>query len=149
VTKCEWAIEGRGHYGRNGLCYPSDLTDQEWAVAELVIPPGRGGGNKRTADVRRILDGLLYKLSTGCPWTAIPKDMPPRTTLNEYFRRWDYDGTLAQIHQTLFAAEGLNESLAGSDGNQVGTPDAIDSSRGWTYASTMSMRIGNGILHTR
>jgi transposase len=67
------------------LRYPSDLTDEEWAVVELAIPPARQGGNKRTVDVRLILNGLLYRLSTGCQWTAIPKDLPPRTTLNEYF----------------------------------------------------------------
>jgi transposase len=44
----------------------------------------------------------MYILSTGCQWRAIPKDLPPFSTLNGYFRRWDEDGTLARLHQALY-----------------------------------------------
>jgi transposase len=101
MTKFEWAAESRGRYDRSEARYPSDLMDEEWALIEQVIPPARQGGNKRTISIRSVVDGLMYVLSTGCQWTAIPKDLPPRTTLNDYFRRWNYDGTLGRIHHTL------------------------------------------------
>jgi transposase len=41
-------------------------------------------------------------LSTGCQWASLPKDLPPRSTVNDYFRRWEYDGTLARIHHALY-----------------------------------------------
>ena len=44
----------------------------------------------------------MYILSTGCQWAALPTDLPPRSTVNDYFRRWDDDGTLARIHHALY-----------------------------------------------
>ena len=42
-------------------------------------------------------------LSTGCQWRAVPKDLPPRSTLYDYLDRWSRDGTLDRIHDTLYA----------------------------------------------
>jgi len=53
-------------------------------------------------DERALVDGLLYILSTGCQWRAIPKDLPPRSTLHRYFCRWEWDDTLARIHHALY-----------------------------------------------
>lgn len=46
------------------------------------IPPAKRGGNKRTVDVREVVNDLMYLLSTGCPWRAMPKDQLPRSTVN-------------------------------------------------------------------
>ncbi len=51
---------------------------------------------------REIVNGLMYILSTRCQWAFIPRDLPPRSTLNDYFQRWDYDGTLDRIHAALY-----------------------------------------------
>jgi transposase len=48
------------------------------------------------------MNGLMYVLSTGCQWRAIPKDLPPRSTVHDYFDLWDYDGTLDHIHHALY-----------------------------------------------
>ena len=97
-----WTVENRARYDRSALRYPSDLTDQEWALAKVAIPPAKRGGNKRTVDVREVMNGLMYVLSTGCQWRAIPKDLPPRSTVNHYFWRWQHDGTLERLHHTLY-----------------------------------------------
>jgi transposase len=97
-----WTNENRGRYDRSKLRYPSDLTDEEWALVTRLIPPAKHGGNKRTVDVREVVNGLMYVLSTGCQWRAIPKDLPPRSTVHDYFDRWDYDRTLARIHHALY-----------------------------------------------
>ena len=97
-----WTNENRGRYDRSKLRYPSDLTDEEWAFIAPVIPPAKRGGGKRTVSVRDVVNGLMYVLSTGCQWRAIPKDLPPRSTVNGYFALWDYDGTLDRIHHALY-----------------------------------------------
>jgi transposase len=97
-----WGFENRARYDRSRLRYPSDLTDAEWAHVEPLIPPARRGGNRRHVDVREIVNGLMYVLSIGCQWRAIPKDLPPRSTLYDYFDLWSWDGTLERIHQTLY-----------------------------------------------
>ena len=68
-----------------------------------LIPPARRGGNRRQVDVREVVNGLMYILSTGCQWRAIPKDLPPRSTLYDYFDLWSCDGTLDRIHDALYA----------------------------------------------
>jgi len=96
-----WTNENRARYDRSKLRYPSDLTDEEWALIAPVIPRAKRGGNKRTVDVREVVNGLMYVLSTGCQWRAMPKDLPPRSTVNHYFCRWDHDGTLGRLHHAL------------------------------------------------
>jgi len=97
-----WTNENRGRYDRSKLRYPSDLTDDEWALIGPLIPPAKRGGNKRTVVEREIVNGLMYILSTGCQWASLPKDLPARSTVNDYFLRWDYDGTLGRIHHALY-----------------------------------------------
>jgi transposase len=107
-----WTSENRGRYDRGKLRSPSDLTDEEWALVAPLIPAAKRGGNKRTVNLREVANGLMYILSTGCQWAAIPKDLPPRSTLPDYFDRWDDDGTLGRIHHALY---GACRELAGRD----------------------------------
>jgi transposase len=51
-----------------------------WALVELLIPPAKRGATSGR--------------STGCQWRAIPKDLPPRSTVYDYFDLWRWDGTL-------------------------------------------------------
>ncbi len=97
-----WTQANRARYDRSKLRYPSDLTDDEWALVRPVIPPAKRGGNKRTVDVREVVNGLMYILSTGCQWAQILKDLPARSTVNHYFCRWTYDGTLDRLHHVLY-----------------------------------------------
>src|ERR1700704_4475365 len=94
-----WTIENRRRYERSGLRYPSDLTDAEWGLVAPLIPPAKQGGNKRHVDEREIVNGLMYILSTGCQWRALPKDLPPRSTVHDYFDLWSWDGPCAPWHQ--------------------------------------------------
>jgi len=97
-----WTNENRGRYDRSRLRYPSDLTDEEWSLVEPQIPPGKRGGNKRHVNLREVINGLMYILSTGCQWRALPKDLPPRSTVYDYFDLWSWDGTLDRIHYSLY-----------------------------------------------
>ena len=97
-----WTSENRPRYNRDKLRYPSDLTDAEWDEIAPLIPPGKRGGGKRTVNMREVTNGVMYVLSTGCQWRYVPKDLPPRSTVNGYFCLWSYDGTLEQIHHALY-----------------------------------------------
>ena len=97
-----WKPEHRCVADRHGLRYPSDLTDAEWALIEPMIPPSRRGGRPRHVNVRAVLNAICYVLWTGCEWKALPKDLPPKSTAHYYFMLWDWDGTLARIHHTLY-----------------------------------------------
>ena len=97
-----WTAANRGRYESSGLRYPSDLKDAEWALVEPLIPPAKRGGRQRTVDVREVLNAIFYVLATGCQWRALPRDLPPRSTVHEYFTLWEWDGTLARLHDALY-----------------------------------------------
>jgi transposase len=97
-----WMTENRARYNRDKLRYPSDLTEAEWTHIEPLIPLAKRGGRKRSVNVREVLNGLMYVLSTGCQWRSIPKDLPPKSTVFHYFDLWNYDGTLERIHYALY-----------------------------------------------
>jgi transposase len=82
---------------------PSDLTDEEWTGVEPVIPPAKVGGNRRRVDAREVVNGIMSVLSTGCQWLALPKDLPPRSTVFDYLDLWSLDGTLDRMHHALYA----------------------------------------------
>jgi len=97
-----WTTENRARYDRVGLRYPSDVTDAEWRLLAPRIPPAKPGGRRREVDDRALVNGIMYVLSTGCQWRYVPKDLPPRSTLHDYFQRWTEDGTLEKIHHALY-----------------------------------------------
>lgn len=99
-----WKPEHRLAARRGGLRYPSDMTDEEWALAAPLIPPAKHGGRKRTADVREVLNAIFYVLWTGCQWQALPKDFPPKSTVHDYLELWNWDGTLERVHHALYVA---------------------------------------------
>ena len=99
-----WKPEHRQATKRAALRYPSDLTDAEWALAAPMIPPAKRGGRPRDVDVREVLNAILYVLSTGCQWQALPKDLRPKSTAHHYFMLWDWDGSLERIHHALYVA---------------------------------------------
>lgn len=80
--------------------YPSDLTDEQWALVESFIPVYPGGRPRKTS-MRDVLDAIFYILRTGCQWRYLPKDFPPKSTVWGYFNEWRNNGTLDTIHDTL------------------------------------------------
>jgi transposase len=99
-----WTPDHRRAAARHGPRYPSDLTDAEWALVEPLIPPAKRGGRRRSVNLREVVNAIFYVLSTGCQWNALPKDLPPKSTVYDYLDLWDWDGTLERIHHTLYVA---------------------------------------------
>jgi putative transposase len=81
--------------------YLTDLTNEQWAWVEPVFPPQEGPGRRRTVNLRRVLDALMYQDRTGCQWRLIPRDFPPSGTVRYYFDKWNRDGTMLEIHDRL------------------------------------------------
>ena len=97
-----WTNENRAKYNRDKLRYPSDVTDEEWAYVEPLLPPAKRGGRRREADMREVFNGVMYVLSTGCQWRYIPKDFPPKSTVYRYFCDWAWSGVLDRLHDALY-----------------------------------------------
>ncbi|SIN82333.1 Transposase [Singulisphaera sp. GP187] len=81
--------------------YPSDVTDEQWALIEPHLPPAPLGGRPRKTDLRDVVDAIFYILRTGCQWRYLPVDFPPKSTVWRYFNEWRHDGTFDKIHDLL------------------------------------------------
>jgi len=83
--------------------YPSDLSEAQWQVLRPLIEPTSPRGTKRRYAQREIINALLYQLTNGCSWRALPHDFPPYTLVWYHFRRWRDNGTIERIHSALRA----------------------------------------------
>ncbi len=64
--------------------YPSDLTDEQWAIIEPLIPV-YALGRPREVEMREVLNTIFYLNRAGCQWEMLPHDLPPKSTVNDYF----------------------------------------------------------------
>src|SRR5262245_25421468 len=80
--------------------YDTDLTDAQFVLIEPYLPKP-----KRTcrppADLREVVNAILYLVRTGCQWRMLPKDFPPWSTVHTWYRRWRADGTWEEVHEAL------------------------------------------------
>jgi transposase len=83
-----WTQITRVHYRREHLVYASDMTDAEWLLLAFFLPQPCHVGRPRQVDLRAVMNAILYILATGCQWRALPKDFPPRSTVQYYFYTW-------------------------------------------------------------
>lgn len=81
--------------------YPSDLTDEQWALIDPLIPLPSTEGRPPIHSRRELLNAILYVLRSGCPWRLLPHEFPAWQTVYWYFRRWQREGVWDQILAAL------------------------------------------------
>ena len=83
--------------------YSTDLTDDQWAIVESLIPPAktRHGGRPRNVSMREVVNTILYLDRTGCQWELLPHDLVAKSSAYDYFAQWRDDGTLTAIVAAL------------------------------------------------
>ena len=96
-----WTEITRPQFDRSSLRYASDLTDKEWRLISPLLSPPRRLGRPRTTDFREVVNGIFYVARTGCQWRMVPREFPPRSTIQRYFYAWRSDGTLHVINRQL------------------------------------------------
>ena len=112
-----WNETDRAKYAVIRERYASDLSDEEFALVQPLLPVRKSCGRKPT-DPRAILDALFYLIRAGCPWRYLPKDFPPFTTVQNRFYAWRDSGLWEQIVSVLVMAireaEGRDAALSSS-----------------------------------
>jgi putative transposase len=112
--------------------YPSDLTDEQWAIIEPLIPVNTTG-RPREVDMREVLNAIFYLNRSGCQWDMLPHDLPAKSTVFDHFKQWKADGTwqviLDALRQQVRVAGGHdpNPSVASIDSQTVKATEIADS----------------------
>lgn len=96
-----WTEITRAQYLRAGLRYASDMTDEEWRLIARRLPGRCRRGRPRRVDLRRVVEAILYILSSGCQWRALPREFPPYSTVQGYFYAWRDTGRWHRIVKAL------------------------------------------------
>jgi transposase len=119
-----WTTENRPRYDRDRLRYPSVLTDAEWQHIGPLIPSAKRGGGRRTVKLREVVNGVMYVLSTGCQWRYIPKELPPRSSVNGSGSRRRHPAVVLLVRTVPIPAEVVRRQRLCRADLQDGTPSA-------------------------
>src|SRR5690242_8588607 len=87
--------------GTSLMGYPTDATDLEWGVVAPHLTQKARTGRPRTVDLRQVFNAIRYKNRTGCQWDMLPDGFPPKSTVFDYFQKWNDDGTWMRINDLL------------------------------------------------
>jgi putative transposase len=85
----------------NRLPSPTDLTEAQWATLAPLLPDAPWWGRPREVDLREVCNAILSVSRHGIPWDALPHDLPHRSTVSAYFRKWTDDGTWEAVTDAL------------------------------------------------
>ena len=83
------------------MSYSSDVTDSDWAVLELFLVRRKRRGPKHKTPLRQVINGIFYRVRTGCQWRMLPREFGDWRVISAYWYRWSHNGMWERINTEL------------------------------------------------
>lgn len=81
-----------------------DVPDAFWETVQPLLPPARPKRRgRRPLDQRRVLNGILYMLRTGCQWKMLPREYGSGSSCHRYFQAWVRTGVFRRLWRVCLA----------------------------------------------
>jgi transposase len=96
-----WTQDARAEHDRDDLRCLSDLTEPEWRVLALLLPPPVRVGRHRSRPMRETIDALVFVLRGGGAWRMLPRRVPPHQTVYRRFTRFRGGGASERLNRNL------------------------------------------------
>jgi transposase len=119
------------------------LSDEQWARIQPLLPTDVRG--KKRVDDRRVINGIMHVLKTGCRWCDLPPEYGPHTTIYNRFVRWARRGVWEDLFHAL-AARGRSVQTQMIDSTHV---KAHRSASGGKGGSKIRRLVGRAAEETR
>jgi len=84
-----------------------ELTDAQWERAAPLLSAGQPGGRYKSD--RQMLNALLYREYTNCPWRELPREFGAWRTVHERYSRWKREGILERVFSILKECGAVSE----------------------------------------
>ncbi len=88
------------HKQASSARYASDLSDEQWAIVEPLLPKEKWG-RPIEIDMRSAVNGMFYIARTGCQWDNLPHEYPNHNSVYYHYHKWCGDGTWERINTAL------------------------------------------------
>ena len=114
-----------------------EVSDELWARIEPILKqdaPSPANPGRPRADWRKILNGILFRLRTGCQWNKLPKEFGDDSTV----QRWNKNGVMREIMAAIIAECG---ECQGVDWDWLSVDGSLGKARFWGIASGPTRRI--------
>jgi putative transposase len=84
---------------------PDPLWERALPILQEFWPSKRTG--RHHADWRHALNGIIFRMRSGCQWDQLPRKFGPKSTVHDWFQRWCAGGIMQRIWEEL--AQECNE----------------------------------------
>ncbi len=85
----------------NAWHMPDALWQQIHPLLLEDSPPKRTG--RKRADWRRMINGIVYRVQTGCKWNKLPKQFGDDSTVHRWYQRWCKSGMIHKVWSLIIA----------------------------------------------